>query len=164
MFEHPSDPHPATIAADLIASHPEQLGHLADARIGWLLREDEVIKAGRRVLGTVYLPSVQGSLRPLFEWFMRREFGDDPPLDFLVILERAYWDGATDQQRRILVHHEMLHMDHAHDKHGVPRFSKETGAPVFALRGHDVEEFVAIVAEYGAHNDDIRAFLAAAGA
>lgn len=165
MFTRPpDDTGPAAIAAELIRTHPDQLGHLEEARIGWLLRHDVQFKAGKRILGTCYLPSVQGSLRPVFDWFLAREFGGEPPLDFLVVLDDEYWTReATPRQRQILVHHELMHMDHAHDKHGAPRYDRETGQPVFAIRGHDIEEFVAIVAEYGAHRDEIRAFLAAAG-
>lgn len=159
-FEHPVEHHPAPIAAELILL-PE-LAHLAEARIGWLLRVDEQIKAGRQILGMCYLPSVQGSLRPLFDWFMVKEFGDDPPLDFLIVLDRSYWREATDLQREILVYHELMHCGHAVDKHGDPRYDKETGAPVYCIRGHDVEEFVAVVQRYGVHNSDIDAFIKAA--
>ena len=159
-FEHPVDHHPAQIAARLILL-PE-LSHLAEARIGWLLRVEAMMKAGRWVLGTCYLPTVQGSLRPLFDWFMVKEFGDDPPLDFLIVLDRSYWLAATDLQREILVYHELMHCGHAVDKHGVERYDKETGAPVYCIRGHDVEEFTAVVERYGIHNQDIAAFVRAA--
>lgn len=158
----PSPGGPAEIAADLMRL-PE-LRHLVDgqARIVYLLREDIVIKAGRQVLGTCYLPQVQGSLRPLFDWLLATRFGDDPPIDFLIVLDNEYWTAASARQREILVYHELTHCGHAVDKFGVPRFDKETGAPVFCIRGHDVEEFVDVVKRYGAHNDDIKAFIAAA--
>ncbi|MEY8688373.1 MAG: hypothetical protein AB9M53_00655, partial [Leptothrix sp. (in: b-proteobacteria)] len=97
-FSTPTDPHPLAYWRRIEAL-PE-LVHLRDGecRIEWLLRHDEVIKAGRQILGTVYLPTVQGALRPLFDWMLTKEFGDDPRVDFLVILDREYWLAATDLQ------------------------------------------------------------------
>ncbi|MEY8688482.1 MAG: putative metallopeptidase, partial [Leptothrix sp. (in: b-proteobacteria)] len=109
-----------------------------------------------------YKRQVQGALRPLFDWMLTKEFGDDPRVDFLVILDREYWLAATDLQREILVYHELCHCQQAIDKFGEARFDAD-GLPVWSLRGHDVEEFVSVVQRYGAHNGDLQALVRAAG-
>ena len=44
----------------------------------------------------------------------------------------------------------------------LPKFSKQTGRPVFAIRGHDVEEFVGVVERYGAEATNVQALVRAA--
>jgi hypothetical protein len=155
------DGHPGDAFSRLVASCPE-LAHLRDGepRVEWLFKLAPTIRNGREVLGTVYMPSVQGQLKPLFEWFMEKEWGAIP--DYLVVLDDGYWERATDRQREILVFHEACHMVQKCDQFGVPMFDKETGVPKWGLSGHDVEEFSSVVRRYGAHNADIALFLAAA--
>lgn len=152
--------HPAIIA-ERVLQLPEHI-HLVhgEARIEWLFRTFEKVEAGRRTLGACHLPGVQGKLRDFFVWMCARLFGSLP--DFLIILDKAYWDECTPREREILVFHELAHAMHAIDKYGAQRFEKETGRPVWAIKGHDVEEFTSVVARYGAWNDDLRGFLAAA--
>ena len=149
--------HPAVIAEKLIAL-PEH-SHLKDASIEWLFRADPKIQAGRQILGTCYMPSVTGGLRDFFLWMVERLFGHFP--DFLIVLDKGYWDTCGDRRREILVYHELLHAAQAEDKYGAPKFDKN-GLPVWAIRGHDVEEFTQTVARYGAWNQDIEQFVAAA--
>lgn len=140
----------------------EEFAHLKDGEpvVQFLLKEDPVFRQGRQVLGSVFLPSVQGQLRPLFDWMLGRLFGSMP--DFLVVLDKEYWEEADERLREILMYHEMCHMGQAVDKDGVPRFDMATGAPVWCLVGHDVEEFVAVVRRYGAWNTELQALIAAA--
>ena len=161
MFRVPTDNHPAEIAARLLKLPEHQ--HLLDgeARIEWLMRLSTKRKFGRDILGTCYTPSVQGDLKPLFDWLMGQFFGGDEPVDFLIILDDAYWEDATPREREILVYHELLHATQAIDKHGEPRFDRETGRPVWSIRPHDVEEFTETVARYGAWNEDLKRFIAA---
>lgn len=153
------DNHPATIAARVMRM-PEHR-HLVDNEIDidWLMRADEKIKQGRMILGTVYEPKVQGELKDLFDFMLDKLLGRIPK--FLIILDDRYWEAATPLQREILVFHELSHIRHKLDRYGAPRFDKD-GLPVYGLHGHDVEEFTQVVARYGAWNDDIRAFVAAA--
>ena len=151
--------HPAIIAERLLLL-PEH-AHLKDgeAHIEWLLRADPKIQAGRQILGTCYLPSVQGQLRDFFLWLCSRMFGAVP--DFLIILDQGYWEESGPREREILVYHELCHAVHATDKYGAPRFDKDTGRPVFAIKAHDVEEFSAVVRRYGAYSEEIREFIGA---
>lgn len=154
-----ADDHPAKYAAKLLKL-PE-FEHLRDgeADIEWLFRLVPERMGGRDVLGTVHMPMVQGRLKDVFLWMLVEVFGRLP--DFLVVLDWEYWEAASARDREILVYHELCHAIQKEDRDGCPRFD-EDGRPVFGLRGHDVEEFSAVVRRYGAHNADIKGFLAAA--
>jgi hypothetical protein len=161
LFIVPEGPDHPAIIAERVLQMPEH-AHLRDgeAHIEWLFRADPKIQAGRQILGTCHLPTVQGSLREFFVWMCARLFGALP--DFLIILDHGYWMECGPRNREILVFHELSHAVQAVDKYGEPRFEKDTGRPVWAIKGHDVEEFTSVVARYGAWNDDIRSFIAAA--
>jgi len=137
--------------------------HLLDgeAEVDFLLVREPMIKQGRQVLGAVHMPSVQGQLKGVFVWMLLNVFGRLP--DYLVILDKDFWNGESDRSREILMYHEMCHMVHKVDADGEPRFN-EAGHPVFGLQAHDVEEFVSTVKRYGAYNTEIEDFIAAAQA
>ena len=148
-----------------------EMSHIAESeiRIEWLMRTHPDIKAGRRTLGMVTQPVVTGRLRDLFTFLLDSLFqnpADDEarenPIDYLIILDDEWWIDASERDREALVFHELNHLQPAFDKDGNQRFSRETGLPVVALVGHDVEEFAAVVRRYGAWSDDVRGFLAAA--
>lgn len=150
------DDHPATIAGRLL-NLPE-FQHLKDgeAVIDWLLRSEEKTRHGRFVLGTTYIPSVQGDLSDCFDWMLARLLGRTP--DFLIILDRTFWRSAPARDKEILVFHELLHCDQKRDAYGERKFHRD-GTPWWAIRGHDIEEFVETVQRYGAWTDEIRRFV-----
>ncbi len=154
-----NESHPARFAESILKL-PEH-AHLVDGEAGidYLLRTHERIKGGRYVLGTAHMPSVQGELKECFEWLLFMLFGRLP--DFLIVLDRAYWEQATPLQREILIYHELTHCIQKVDMYGAPRFHRD-GRPMWGLRGHDVEEFTAVVRRYGAYSQDIAGFIAAA--
>lgn len=124
--------------------------------VGFLFRTEALIRNECQILGTVYCGiTVNGTHRDLFEWFVAKEFSGRIP-DFLIILDAGYWREKTDLHREILMHHEVCHMIQKTDQFGAPRFFKQTGLPVWGLRGHDVEEFILVVQRYGAHTGALR--------
>lgn len=146
---------------DAVLSMPEHRHILEnDIDLAFLFRTEEKIVGGRQVLGTVYEPRVQGGLRDVFEWMIRLLLGRLPR--FLVVLDEGYWQAADERLRTILVFHELCHIQQKVDKYGSLRFDAD-GLPVYGIRSHDVEEFTAVVARYGAWNDEIRQFIRAAG-
>jgi hypothetical protein len=153
---------PRAIYERLVRECPEFV-HLREGEpaVEFLLRNFQKVKAGREVLGTCYLPTVQGELKPMFEWMMVRLFGFLP--DFLIVLDRAFWNEADALEREILMFHEMMHAGQKVDRYGTPMFSKDSGLPLWCINGHDVEEFTETVRRYGAYSADIQAFIAAAG-
>ena len=150
------DPRP--IAARLVAECDEfqHLSH-GDAGILFLMRAEPKIKAQKAVLGEAALPRFMGSLGAVGRWLLAKACGGDLP-DFLMILDSTWWAQATPKQREALVYHEMCHMAHAVDKDGEPRFTEE-GNPIWDIRGHDLEEFNAVVRRYGAWLGDIESFI-----
>lgn len=147
---------------DRVLRMPEH-AHLVDHEIdvAWLFRVEPKVKGGREILGTVYEPTVQGELRDVFRWMLRRILGRLP--HFIAVLDETYWGGASDRDREILCFHCLCHVRQKTDKYGAPRYDRD-GLPVYGVMAHDVEEFTAVVERYGAWNDDIRAFVEAARA
>jgi len=132
----------------------------SDITIAFMFRAGEWERDGRVTLGKCYCqPSAQGDLRPLFEQLLEDTLGFYP--DFLIVLNAEWWGQASEREREILVFHESLHARQAVDKYGAPRFDRATGRPVPAIRPHDVEEFTAVAARYGAWKSDLQEFAAA---
>lgn len=155
----PPEADPALIMSTLLEL-PE-FDHLRDgeAVIDWLLKRDEKVRGGRQILGTAHLPRVQGDLKPCFEWLLECYFGHMP--DFLIILDYTYWMASSPRNREILAYHELCHCIHKENGLGEPLFD-ENERPRWGLKGHDVEEFTAVVRRYGAWNADLEYFLQAA--
>ena len=126
----------------------EEHEHLLAAHVGVLWTNVPNGRQMRGVVGQAEMPRVIGTwARARFEQQMRDWFGGVP--DFLITLDAVYASRIDDTTFCALVEHEMLHCGHARDAEGNFRFSSSTGLPIFAIRGHDAEEFVSIVARYG---------------
>lgn len=91
----------------------------------------------------------------MIEWF-----GRVPA--FLITLAADYCTTCSDAEFCALVEHELYHIGHAPDAYGAPAFDKE-GRPKLRIVGHDVEEFVGVVARYGP-SVDVQRLVKAAGA
>lgn len=155
----------STFIDDACPLHNPEHYHLRQARIGWLWTNVPNRRGGRAVLGTAEIPSAKGGKWAIArqEWQLRQWFGALP--DFVITLSAAYClEVADDAQFCALVEHELLHCGQARDQFGAPKFSKDTGRPIFAIRGHDVEEFTSIVRRYGADAAGVREFVDAARA
>lgn len=151
--------HPIEIYQRLLAcpEHSHLLDHKPD--VAFLFRDGEWVKKGRSILGTCSMPSVQGDLRPLFDWMLEELLGFTPV--FLFTLSFEWWEQADERQREILVFHEMCHAAQDRDKYGSPRINQQTGEPVWTIRPHDIEEFNSVVRRYGAWAPDVQDFIAA---
>lgn len=136
--------------------------HLADADIGVLWTNCDNARNMRVVLGQAELmpPMAMGkwqrarAVAQIEEWF-----GGLP--DFLITLFAPAAASMSDAQFCALVEHELYHCAQERDQYGAPKFTRE-GAPKFAIRGHDVEEFVGVVARYGAGAAGVQAMVDAA--
>lgn len=91
---------------------------------------------------------------------MREWFGAIP--DFVITLDATFAAECDDVSFCALVEHELMHCAQKRNPYGVPLFSRTTGKPLFALRGHDVEEFVGIVERYGAYDLGVQRLVRAA--
>lgn len=139
--------------------------HLSDAHIGFLWTNCHNAKQMRVVLGQTEImpPMAMGkwqrarAIQQVEEWF-----GGEMP-DFLITFSAPACAGMNDASFCALVEHELYHCGQALDDFGMPKFNKE-GQPVYAIRGHDVEEFVGVVRRYGAEAAGIQPMIDAANA
>ena len=126
--------------------------HLRDASLGalWCALPNE--SKGNAVVGLCEEATFIGNrwAKARFEQQIEGWFGEMP--DFLLTFDAGYADQSSDAAFCALVEHELLHAGQKKDRWGAPRFSAQTGKPIFGIRGHDVEEFVSIVARYGVGN------------
>lgn len=142
----------------------EAHAHLADATIGVLWTNAIHVSKMRSVLATAEIPQTMGGAwkRARAEQQLRDWFGSE--VDFLLTCYAPDCRLLDDRSFCALVEHELHHCAQAVDRYGNPRFDRETGAPMFALRGHDVEEFTDVVARYGPTSPALVRMIAAANA
>jgi len=155
------DSHPGDIAARLVRL-PELLHlHEHEVSFGWLMRNDAKHRGNKVVLGSVHEVGgmFQGGFKDLGLQLLQGMLGDLP--QFLVVLDAQWWAQAAPLDREALVFHELCHVQQALDRFGAPRFDRD-GLPVFKVVEHDVTAFNAEVLRYGAWNEGIRSFVAAA--
>lgn len=149
------------IAEDAPLANPDH-AHLSDARLGVLWTNCDNARAMRAVVGQAELmpPMAMGkwqrarAVQQVVEWF------DEMP-DFLLTFHAGASDEMDDASFCALVEHELYHCAQNRDAYGMPKF-RDDGSPSFGIRGHDVEQFVGVVARYGADAADVREMVAAA--
>lgn len=135
--------------------------HLVDADLAFLWAPSSFEKAGRAVLAQAeqVMFRAGGWQKARQEQQMMEWFGRVPA--FLITLSADYCDTCSDADFCALVEHELYHIGHATDQYGAPAFDK-LGRPKLRIVGHDVEEFVGVVARYGP-SADVQRMIAAAG-
>lgn len=133
------------------ALHNEEHEHLEQAALGFLWASALCEDKGRRVLGTCEIVG-QGQRKT---WGAQRHavqitgwFNTLP--DFIITIDATAALTLSDRGFCALIEHELYHAGQAKDDEGMPRFDKKSGRPAFTLRPHDIEEFVGVVARYGA--------------
>lgn len=123
---------------------------LADVRFLWT--NVTYVDQGRNVLGTCQFGKPGGAsawskgqrAQQIEEWF-----GTVPT--FMIILSAPFCAGADMMSICALIEHELYHAGQAKNEFGFPKYSKD-GIPKWAIRGHDVEEFVGVADRYGIGN------------
>lgn len=116
----------ADLADEVIGMHPELHWILdADVRIGFLKSMYQKHSKGRDVHAECVL------VKDMYRTFC--------PYDFLIIFYELNNSGFTDEQLRILMYHELLHVD-VNEKDGEARY---------AVSPHDVEDFRTVIEQYG---------------
>lgn len=129
--------------------------HLADADLLAVWTWEPNRRKMRTVCATAEIPRPMGGgwskgrhLDLIQAWAGRAHY--DPAPDFLLTFFAPVCETLDDASWCALVEHELYHCAQARDEFGQPRFHRDTGRPIFAIRGHDVEEFVGVVRRYGA--------------
>lgn len=138
----------ATFVEEGAPLHNADHAHLLTADLEVLWAAGGFAKQGRIVVGTAEQVAFRagGWQKERQEFQMLQWFGRIPK--FLITLDGAYAREAADAEFCALVEHEMYHIAHKLDDAGQPAFDRE-GNPKLEIRGHDVEEFVGVVARYG---------------
>lgn len=141
----------STFIAETARLHNPDHFHLNQATIGFLWTNEENTRGNRVVLGQCEImpPMAMGKWQRARAYAqMESWFGECP--HFLITVHAAAAASMDDASFMALIEHELYHAAQARDRYGQPKFSKATGLPCWAIRGHDVEEFVGVVARYGA--------------
>lgn len=152
-----------SIVASSGSIHNPDHVHLADADLAFAWASAGFQKAGRTVLGQAeqVMFRAGGWQKARQEQQMIEWFGRVPA--FLITLSADYCASCNDEEFCALVEHELYHLGQAMDAHGAPAFDK-LGRPKLRTVGHDVEEFVGVVARYGPSADVRRLVVAASAA
>lgn len=132
--------------------NPEH-AHLEHAQLGFLWTNVPNRAKQRWVVGTAELPEIQGGAwkRGRYEQQLRDWFGGSEP-DLLITLYAPAIARYSDTDFCAILEHELYHCAQATTDIGAPRFHRD-GSPIYAIKGHDVEEFVGVVRRYGARGD-----------
>lgn len=140
------------IAAKLIKEHHENLNR-HDVSIFAVFRDPVAKSKGRVVLGKAR--KISGLAAALFGLAHQDDLGEDPTDFFVVEVGHKTWEELTPKQRLALVDHELCHLDVE-----VPLDDYEHRKLI--TRGHDLEEFRAVVERHGLWRPDVAAFAQAA--
>jgi len=148
----------STFIAEGATLENEEHVHLRAASIGFLWTNVDNARRGRTVIGQAEPGTPQGAMG---KWAKARAnqqvmgwFGQLP--DFIITIHAGWWEGASDAQACALIEHELYHCAQERDEFGAPKFNKNTGRPIFGMRGHDVETFIGVAARYGAVEAGVR--------
>lgn len=135
-----------TIAAELIES-VEDHKPLAEAQLVCVWRDKASKSKGKTVLAKARkISGLQAFIANAAAGLV--DVDANEPFFVLEVAEDT-WVLLDDNQRRALVDHELCHMVVGED---------DDGEPVLALRGHDLEEFAAVVERHGFWKSDVARF------
>lgn len=128
------------IAQRIVGEHH---GHLIEARILYLFTDKPKQSKGQSVLATA------SKLDAVKRWMTSDMDGGDDGYDFLLMFDSKAWAVLEADQRRALVDHELCHC-----QKGI----NDDGSPKWWIRGHDVEEFAAVIERHGLWHRSVKAF------
>lgn len=120
------------IGKSLIQKHHN---HLLEAEISYLVTSRAMSRAGKRVAGKARKTS------GVLKYYARA--------DFEIVVSGAIWGEMLQAEREALVDHELSHCSVEHD---------DDGNRNWVFRGHDIEEFIAVVDRHGLWHEDLKTF------
>jgi len=116
----------AALAAEVIDARADlRWIRNAAVSIGYLSSDREKKAKGNLVLGECI------RVKELYKCFI--------PYDFLIVIYEPNVCRLSEDQLRILLYHELLHVD----------VEEKNGEPVYRINPHDTEDFARILREYG---------------
>lgn len=113
--------------AETVIKEYEELNWIAtaDVRIDYISSLKDKRKSGRPVLGECML------VKEIYKCYV--------PYDFLIVIYEPNVHGLTDEQMKILLYHELLHVD----------VTDVEGEPQYKVAPHDIEDFRTIIDKFG---------------
>ena len=78
--------------------------------------------------------------------------------DFIVVLNKEYWDEFDDDKRIALMDHELCHAAASMDEETGDQKEDERGQLMWRSRKHDIEEFRDVVQRHGCYKSDLEEF------
>jgi hypothetical protein len=158
-------PKPKRLAYELIRDEPGGIGRLAYVMLRELVRDFRRDLVDARIAlawCTAWKPDADGRVtigkckkasdldRELMEF------------DFIILLSKSFWLDleVTDEQRRALLDHELMHAAVKVGENGEPEEDAK-GRIVYRVRKHDIEEFADTVKRHGIYRGDLDTFAAA---
>jgi dephospho-CoA kinase len=111
--------------AEEVISEREELAWLENVRIQYLTSQDNKTHNDKSVCGECI------KVEDIYKTFI--------PFDFLIVVYIPNVSKMTRSQRKMLMHHELLHIGFNNTKEG----------KVFKVVPHDIEDFRAIIEKYG---------------
>jgi hypothetical protein len=146
----------------LLINKVEEHEHLQPANIGYVFRDDEIRRRGKVVGAEAILVEriLQSDPRyaRLVKWAFLRVLGAAELPDFIVLIDHNIWEGLDVEQRLALVDHELSHCSYQTEDDGATQKFRKDGSPLWAVRGHDVEEFASVVQRNGLWNAELVTF------
>lgn len=139
----------AAIADQLIGDHHP---HLKDVHVVYLWRPKASTSKGAVVLGKAR--KISGLNAQLVALARPEGSDEDAEVDFFAVeIAEDTWETLTEAQRVALVDHELCHL-------GVEIAEDADKDRKLVIRGHDLEEFAAVVERHGLWRPDVEAFQA----
>lgn len=139
--------YPGRESASPLSNHDH--AHLARATIGCLWTNVNHTKGQRLTLGTAEILNFRSNWKDQRgEVYVTELFGGRLP-DFLLTFYSPEASEMDNASFCALVEHELYHCVQGVDRDGQPRFHMTTGDPIWALRGHDIEQFNGVIRRYG---------------
>ena len=129
-------PEVEAIGVDLIATVPDH-EPLGAAHIYWLFMDTVPMSNGRYVLGRAR--RVSGWAAFLAQGPVEAASYESPVPFFTVEIAEQPWHQLRAHQKRALVDHELCHL----------KVDLDADVPALKMRGHDFEEFIAVIRRHG---------------
>jgi hypothetical protein len=128
--------------------------HLITANIGFLWTNIRNERQMKHIAATAQIPNIQTSKwnKEIFNYQLATWFGreKDEELHFLITIDGNYAENCNDVSFMATLDHELYHCAQKLDMFGFPAFHRETGLPLYAIRDHDVTEFIGVTRRWGA--------------
>lgn len=126
MKQYTVDEHYRELALEVISEHEELQWILtSNIRIDFISSDEEKKKSDLDVLGECM------KVKDVYKLYC--------PFDFLIILYAPNIAHLTEEKLKILLHHELLHVG----------IDEVNGEAKYIINPHDIEDFRAIINEYG---------------